>query len=149
MTIRLSPPRWIDIAGDRRGTSVIELGLALPLLMLFLIGIIDTSRRLSEQITLQQAAARAIERIQVIGQQPTYEPVRQEAATAAGVPVADVSIDNWLECNGVRAAATATTCAANETMARYLQVGIETTYEPLFYNQIGGPLTANAVLRIG
>ncbi len=49
---------------DERGTSIIEMALAAPLLATFLIGMVDLSRAYSAKLQVEQAAQRTIEMVQ-------------------------------------------------------------------------------------
>lgn len=53
-----------DLSRSERGTSVIELAIAAPVLMVFLLAIADFGRGLSEKYRLQQAVNRALEMAQ-------------------------------------------------------------------------------------
>ena len=146
----------LNLIRERRGTSVLELGLALPLFMVMIISIIDVSRLHSKQIAVQQAAARALERIQVIGMQNNYDSVKAEAAAAAGVNVSDVEVSTWLECGNPPVRTTAVRCTASPISSRYLQVEIASSYTPSFsFSPVGTrqangtvAVTADSVIRV-
>ena len=123
---------------DRRGVSILELGLAMPILSVMLLGLVDVASCYSAQMSVQQATARALERVQATGATTDFAFVRTEAAAAAGVPESQVTIDNWLECNNVRQGATVTVCTTGQTSARYVQVSISSSYTPYFaYSPLG------------
>jgi Flp pilus assembly protein TadG len=123
---------------DRRGTSVIELALAVPFISVILLGLIDVSTCYSKKMTLQQAAARSLERLQVSGSSTDLNYVRLEAAAAAGVPATQVALENWLECDNVRQAASVVTCSGTQVAGRYVKVTITSSYTPFFaYSPIG------------
>jgi len=122
---------------DRRGTSIIEFALAAPVMAVMLMGLVDVASCYSAQMSIQQAAARSLERLQASGSSDTTY-LRAEAATAAGVPLSQVTVDSWLECDDARQAATVTSCSAGQTSARYVQVTITSSYEPFFgYSPVG------------
>lgn len=123
---------------DRRGASVLELGLALPVMMVVLLGLIDVASLYSAQMSVQQAAARALERVQVGNSRSDFAFVRTEAAAAAGVPESQVTVETWLECNEDRKPSGTTDCATGERRARYVQVAITSSYAPYFrYSPLG------------
>lgn len=140
---------------ERRGAGVLELGLALPILMVILLGLIDVASCYSAQMSIQQAAARALERVQVGSSRSSFDFVRTEAANAAGVPVSQVTVETWLECNQVRQAAATQDCATGQPRARYVQVTVGSSYRPYFlYSPLGGrnsagdvPLAATSSVR--
>lgn len=128
-----------NLAQDRRGASIIELGLTLPILSVMLMGLVDVASCYSAQMSLQQAAARSLERVQVGGASTTdFTYVRTEAAAAAGVPVSQVTVTTWLECDNVKQADTVRVCPGTQVAGRYVQVSIASTYAPFFpYSPLG------------
>jgi Flp pilus assembly protein TadG len=73
---------------------MLEFGLFFPFLALMLLGTIDLARGLAVKFGLDQATQRTIE-LATLGNRPLadYSFLRAEAATAAGVPVAQVTLD--------------------------------------------------------
>jgi Flp pilus assembly protein TadG len=125
--------RLRQLAADERGTSIIEMGLVLPVLATLMLGMSDVSRAYSHKLQLEQAAYRAIEKVQQYQTTTsTYSTLKVEAATAAGVPETDVAVSYWLECNGSASATYATNCTNGQTYARWVQVVITKKYSPLF-----------------
>lgn len=124
---------------DERGTSIIELALVVPVLSAFLIGMVDLSRAYAAKLDLEQAAHRSIEKVmQATTSNTMIESLVAEATEAADVEDDAVTVDVWLECNGVRAADFDTNCAAGQTYARYLTVEIEKGFTPLFSTKFLG-----------
>jgi Flp pilus assembly protein TadG len=118
---------------DNAGTGVMELALALPVLLLLLLGTIDTSRMIADKLDMEQAAQRTTD--YALAKRPdssngTY--LQNEAASAAGVPTSDVTVDIWLECDGVRQTDFSTACAAGQQQARYASVTIDKPVATLF-----------------
>jgi Flp pilus assembly protein TadG len=125
---------------DDRGGSMIEFTMIAPLLGFLMLGLADFAMAFSKQIQLEQAAARAIELASAAGaSQANYEFVRTEAATAAGEPTANVNLDTWLECDGVRQATYSGTCATSSAQtARYISIQVTSQFTPPFdYALIG------------
>lgn len=128
---------------DRRGASIIEMGLALPVLSVMLVGLVDVASAYSAHMTIQQAAARSLERVQVNGFANNFSFVRAEAAAAAGVPVTQVAVTTWLECNNVRQPATTTLCTGGAVAGKYVEVTVNSTYSPFFSISPLGARNAN------
>lgn len=153
-----SQPLPASLRRDERGASVIEFGLLAPVLALLVVGISDISMGYSAKLTLEQAAYRALEKVAVGTVQPDYNYLKAEAASAAGVPVSAVTVDNWLECNRVRQASFTGVCPNGQMISRYVSIEINWTYDPSFSygplaRSLGGangmvPIRANAALRI-
>lgn len=121
------------LARDDRGASIIELALVAPVLASLLIGMVDLSRAYSYKLKLEQAAQRAIEKVQAYQTSTsTYTTLQSEAAAAAGVPTNKVTIDYWLECDGTRASNYESVCTGSQTYARWVTVSVEGTFSPMF-----------------
>lgn len=128
-----------SLARDESGASLIEMGLALPILASLLIGMVDISRAYSAKLQLEQAAYRAVEKVQQYNTTAsTYNTLKGEAAAAArsagftSATDSDVTIDFWLECNGARAADYNSVCPGGQTFARWVTVDVRGTFTPMF-----------------
>jgi Flp pilus assembly protein TadG len=128
------------LLSNNRGAAVIELALAAPFFAAIVIGMNDLSRAYSEKLKLEQAAQRTIEKVEqqhtVLTDYSSYSTEASNAATAAGYSGSTVSVDYWLECNGVRQTTTTTPCSSGQTYARYVTVTISNTYTPMFTSRV-------------
>lgn len=127
------------LSADERGTALIEMALATPLLAACLMGMVDLSRAYSERLQLEQASQRAIEKVFNNQTQSTsYNTLKSEAVSAAqdagytSVTASDVTIDYWLECNGVRQTDYDTNCTDGQVYSRYINVAIQKKFTPFF-----------------
>jgi len=118
---------------NERGAAVIELALVAPIFGALLIGMVDIGRAYSTKLQLEQASQRAIEKV-MNGQADTTvtTALKTEAATTAGVPVAQATVDFWLECDGARATNYNSVCGAGQVSRRYLSVTITKAFTPMF-----------------
>jgi Flp pilus assembly protein TadG len=124
--------RLVRLARDERGASLIELALVMPFFAALVVGVVDLSRAYSAKLQLEQAAYRAIEKVQQYQTtESTYNTLQSEAATAAGVPTSNVTIDYWLECDGVRQSTYDTSCSGG-TQARWISVDVQNKFSPMF-----------------
>lgn len=142
------------LLADERGVSMIEFGFMAPLLALLVAGIVDLSMGLSHRFSLQQALNRSLEMVQAnrpdMGSEesaPDYEYLRQEAATAAGVSLDKVTMNRWLECNGVKQPQFTGTCAQDQELARYVELQVVKNFEGKMYVKTV-PVTATAAVRV-
>jgi Flp pilus assembly protein TadG len=118
---------------DERGVGVVEFALTAPLLAFLLLGVVDVSLGYAFKLGLERSAARAIEMVTAKGQVgSSYDSVRTEAATASAQPIGNVTLDNWLECDGTRQSSIDAECAGGTQIARYVSVSIRGTFQPLF-----------------
>jgi Flp pilus assembly protein TadG len=125
--------RRMSLARDERGASIIELAMVMPFFAALIIGVVDLSRAFSTKLQLEQAAYRAIEKVQQYQTtESTYSALQNEAATAAGVPTANVTIDYWLECNGTRQTTYDMSCTSGQTQARWITVDVQNDFSPMF-----------------
>ena len=153
MSIRTLISRFRRLGADERGASLVEFAFFVPVLALFVLGIIDLSQGLAQRMSMQQAVNRGLELLLVnppsAGANATavdYTPIRQETATAAGVPLDQVRLDQFLLCDGTPAAAGAT-CTAGQDSARYVELVVNANFIGSFY--VGTvPLTATGAMRI-
>jgi Flp pilus assembly protein TadG len=146
--------RFRTLAGDQRGTSLIEFGFLAPMLALLTMGIIDLSRGLAERFAIQQAVNRSLELLQarpaVAGATDTevdYDFVKAEAVRAADVDEDQVTLTKWLECDGEEQGDFNGSCEDGEDTARYLRVRIVKDFEGEFYFDTI-PMAASGALRI-
>ncbi|MCB2076998.1 MAG: pilus assembly protein [Novosphingobium sp.] len=118
---------------DRRGTGAVEMALVLPMLLLMLLGMVDLSRFIAARIDLEQAAQRTTDF--ALARRPTTDNgsyLETEAASAAGVSANNVTVDIYLECDGVRASDFRIPCTGGQTQARFVNVEIERTVPSAF-----------------
>jgi Flp pilus assembly pilin Flp len=131
------------LAQDDRGASIIELALVAPILASLLIGMVDLSRAYSHKLLLEQATQRSIEKVQQY-QASSSTPVLLKAETVAAAQAAgfasttdaDVTVDFWLECDGVRAADYNTTCPNGQNYGRWVSVDLRGTFSPMFRSRL-------------
>ena len=122
----------MHLISDERGASIIEMGLAAPILAAFLVGMMDLSGAYSEKLQLEQAAQRTIELVQVSSfKESDKASLKTEAEAAAGAG-ATATVDAWLECNGTKQTPFSSTCSSGQTYARYVTVEITRSYTPMF-----------------
>lgn len=128
--------RFLALLGrDERGASVVELALLMPFFAAMVVGVADITRAYSAKYKLEQAAYRAIEKVQQYRDTTTtFSTIQSEAssaATDAGFTNPNVTIDVWLECNGTRQTTYNTTCPG-QTQNRWITVDISGDFTPLF-----------------
>ena len=101
---------------DEQGASIIEMALVLPFFGAMIIGVADISRAYSAKLKLEQAAYRAIEKVQQYRDtSSTFTTISSEASTAAvaaGFTSPTVTVDYFLECDGSRQATYNTNCGS-------------------------------------
>lgn len=121
------------LIADVQGVGVMELALITPVLMLLFLGMVDLSMMATAKIDLEQAAQRTTDF--ALAKRPTRNDgsyLATEAASAAGVPKEQVTVELFLECNGIRQASFDTPCPTGQVQARFASVEIRRNVERLF-----------------
>jgi Flp pilus assembly pilin Flp len=141
---------------DERGTGLVELAMIAPMLAVLAVGIVDLTQGFNRRMELHDAVHRTLEKVaarrfRVLLSDGEVDTVfmQADAADAAGVPTEAVSVDTWLECDGVEqdsftadcpalsnpppdcslpAPPTTLKCAADT--ARYVRIRIDSFYTP-------------------
>lgn len=117
---------------DTRGAALLEMGFVAPILVVLAFGTADIGFGFVRQLKVQQAAARAIELATASGLINNLSTtIQSEAASAAGVPQSQVTVDMWLECDGVRQSDFNGTCSASSP-SRFAAVTITDSYVSMF-----------------
>ena len=137
-----------------RGVATIELALYAPILATMTIGVVDMSNAFGRKLSLEQATQRAIEKVmQTTGVQSVADTIIDEVADQADIPeeekASKITVTYRLECDeDAQTSSDATTfdtftCAPGTVSeARYIQVQVTDTYEPMFPLHFGGYSTA-------
>jgi Flp pilus assembly protein TadG len=115
-----------------RGVSVVELALILPFLLMLVLGTTDVALGYARKLTLEQAAQRTTDL--ALARRPNDGNtafLAQEAASASGQPIGNVTVEAFLECGGVRQATFTATCTTG-LPARVVSVRIIQTRTLLF-----------------
>lgn len=143
---------------DQRGNSMVEMALATPLLATLLVGTVDISRAVSAKIVVEQAAQRTVEKVQAEENFDTGNIADYEAdAKAAAGNGSSATVVAWLECNndGVHLDFDTGSCGTGVPYARYVQVSVSDSFDPMFGTQFfpgatadGVPVSGKAVVRI-
>jgi Flp pilus assembly protein TadG len=139
---------------DERGTSLLEFAFVAPAFVMMTVGVADIGYGFSKRYALQQAVNRTLEMATLGSRKLDYTFLKDEAAAAAGVPVANVTLTQWLECNTTRKAFN-DDCGTGEQIARYVTLTVNSSFTPSFGasgypGAVNGvvPLTASASLRV-
>jgi Flp pilus assembly protein TadG len=120
------------LSRDESGTSLIEMTFIIPMLVMLGVGATDLAMCYARNLALQQAAARTMEfAIAAGGQNVSATTLKAEGAAAAGVTADKVTIDTWLECDGVRQTSFTGSCSS-ASPARFASITITDTYNWMY-----------------
>lgn len=148
--------RMRHLIGHERGVATIELALVAPMVAAMIVGVVDLSNALSRKLNLEQATQRAIEKVmQTTEELPVEDVIKSEAASAGGIPAANVTVVYQLECNEVAQPSFDDECPAAQRESRYIRVKATDKYTPFFKLKFAGidadgtyHLQANAGVRV-
>ncbi len=142
--------RLPDICRDESGNSLIEMALAAPLLASLFIGMVDISRAVSAKVTLEQAAQRAVEKVQARDFKTSDESTIEADAEAAAGPGSNATVTAWLECNhdGVHLDYDTASCGTGVPYAYYVRVNITNTFTPIFGTRYFPGANANGSVNV-
>ncbi|MCB2082819.1 MAG: hypothetical protein KDD90_02035 [Sphingomonadaceae bacterium] len=131
------------LKADRKGFGAMELGLSLPVLMLLGLGTVDASNLIAAKMDFEAAAQRTTD--YALAKRPNGSNgayLRAEAANAAGVSEQDVTVQIFLECNGVKQDNFNTLCPSGEVPTRFVSVEISkpvaTEFDWSFFDRVLG-----------
>jgi hypothetical protein len=120
-----------SITRNRAGGSAAELALILPMIGGLLMGALDFSHAWTTRLALEQAAQAGIELVaQRKGVATDYNYALTEARNRWGKALTSSTLDNWLECNGVRQASLTANCNGGQR-ARYVSIRLRANFVPM------------------
>ena len=139
----MKQPLLTRLRGCRSGAAGAEMVLIAPALAGLLFVGMDVGLAFWEKHQLEQAAQRGIELAVAPGTIGTgsFSHLDPEVRAAYGKPVQSLTVDNWLECNGVRQQNWNSFCPAGQTFARYVSVRVQAEYVPQY--SFGGILSGD------
>ena len=118
---------------DRSGVGAMELGIALPFLLLVGLGMLDASRMIAAKIDYEQIAQRTTDL--ALARRPNGTDtayLKAEATSDDAIDEEDVTITIYLECDGERKDDFDAGCDPSEVASRYVDVEIARDLETQF-----------------
>ena len=129
----------VNLTRDDRGLAVIELAVIAPVLLVMMIGMSEIATAYSARLQLEQAAQRTVEKVLNNSiSSSADEPLKLEAADAAGVRPDAVSVAYTLECGNIPQPDPRTPCLPGQVQARFLKLDITKRYLPMFTTRFIG-----------
>lgn len=132
------------LPGDKRGTTVIEVAILAPTLVLLALGGFDASRMVARQHELQAGAgdAEQIVLAAASGASTDTTTIQSVLANTLGIPndSSHITVVKEYRC-GTTAALQSAVCSSGSYESTYLQVTFHDTYTPLWTQfGIGSPV---------
>lgn len=130
---------------SRRGVAAVELALFAPILLLFLVAVVDFGLWIREQMQMTSAARAGV---QFVLQDPVsnagnIDGIKQAAGNASGLDVAAIVVSprQFCECPGASGTEIGCTsdCSGGAQRLKYFEVTVTGTFSPFFFGSINLP----------
>jgi len=136
--------RLLRLPRDKRGTTVIEVAILAPVLIIMALGGFDVSRMIARQHELQSGAgdAEQIVLAAASGTSTDVDTIKSVLAHTLNIPNDDshITVTKLFRC-GTTTTLQSTVCGDGIYESTYLQVTFNDTYSPLWAQfGIGGPV---------
>lgn len=121
------------LPGSTRGTATVELALATPVLLTMALAGVDVALGFVHRLEVQQYAQIGADFVMSeMESLPLDAEVKLRVNEGSAVPVTDIKVDTWTECNGVKVMSP--TCVGRLTGAtetKYMQIEVKKDYNPI------------------
>ncbi|WP_435200980.1 TadE/TadG family type IV pilus assembly protein [Qipengyuania sp. 902] len=116
---------------DQKGTATIELAIATPVLLMFALGGIDLALGFVHKLEVQQYAQIGADYIMSeMETLPTDVEIKARVHEGSGVPLGDITVERWIECDGEKNSLPACINAGFD-YTQYLSIEVDQDYEPI------------------
>lgn len=117
---------------DRRGTAVVEMAFALPIMVMLSLGFVDVARGFSYQMALAQYAQSGADLVLAsFPTTPTDTEIKTQITTVSGIPAANITITRWTECNYGALPAVQACPAMADLRADFMRIKVVDTFSPI------------------
>jgi len=130
--------RPASLLRDERGVSVIEFGFLVPILGFMLLGMVDLANGYTRKMAVENAVARAMEKVSVLAVQDDYTFLKAEVVNAySRVTASSVTVDAYSMCDTTRMPTFRSECGFRadgtpEEISRYVRLRVEDRWKPTF-----------------
>jgi hypothetical protein len=137
------------LVASQAGTSVVEAAVLLPALVMLFAMLFDLSAGFAQKLRAQQAAVRTVE-YALNADLETVTPLllTAEAANIAKVPMSQITINIWQECDGVKSSDITVPCLDAEQTARWLSISISSSYTPILGKLLPTTLAPDGTITV-
>ena len=117
---------------DEAGSSVVELGLVMPVFLMTALGGADFVMGFGKKLEVQQFAQSGADFVLASGESiPSDSEVAAEVAAASGLPTSAVTVSKFTECNAVKATTYGQCSGTSAVQANYMAITVTDTYTPV------------------
>jgi Flp pilus assembly protein TadG len=119
--------------GDSRGISAVEFALVAPIVVLFMVGVLDGGLAIKTGMDVSNAARAGAEYAAIHGWNDSGITSAAANATSTSVTTTNAQFCGCPSASGVSTQACATTCAASgKTVGTYVSTTTKASYTPVF-----------------
>ena len=119
------------VRADQKGTATIELAIATPVLLMFALGGIDLALGYVHKLEVQQYAQIGADYVMSeMETVPTDVEIKARVHEGSGVPLGDITVERWIECDGEKNSLPACINAGFD-YTQYLSIEVDQDYEPI------------------
>jgi hypothetical protein len=123
--------RLASLLRDRRGNATIELAFMTPILLVMGLASIDATLGFVHRMNVQEQAQIGADYVySKMEDIPLAAQIKLEINAATGVPVSDITIDEWVECDGV-VVHTPMCVQPGATETKFMTINVDGTYTPI------------------
>lgn len=120
-----------EVRADQKGTATIELAIATPVLLMFALGGIDLALGYVHKLEVQQYAQIGADYVMSeMETVPTNVEIKTRVHEGSGVPLGDITVNRWIECDGKKNSLPSCINAGFD-YTQYLSIEVDQDYEPI------------------
>ena len=119
------------VAKDARGNATLELAFAMPILLTMALASLDATMGFLHRMKVQQYAQVGADYVySKMEDTPVAAVVQAEVVLATGVSAKDVTVTEWVECNGVPTKLPKC-LKAGDVESIYMKIEVKDSYTPI------------------
>lgn len=131
------------LARDDAGSTLIEMAMVSPVLVMLGLGTYDTSMMVAKQHKLQAGAADMESIVLAIsnGTSTDVTTIQTALATSLSMNASNIVVEKVYRCNAQTTVSTTNSCSTGQTVSTYVRVTFTDTYTPTWTGfGVGGPM---------
>ena len=131
------------IAGDQRGSTLIETAIVAPALLVMALGTYDAGQMIAQQHRLQSGAADTESIVLAVanGTATDTSAIRTALANSLEINASKITVERVYRCNAQDSLSTQSTCGNGQRRSTYVRVTFVDSYTPKWTDfGIGGPV---------
>ncbi|MFA6220374.1 MAG: TadE/TadG family type IV pilus assembly protein [Erythrobacter sp.] len=117
---------------NRRGNATLELAFVTPVLLVMSLASVDVALGFVHRMTVQEQAQVGADYVfSKMEEIPLKSEIALEIHNATGVPLSDITVSSWIECDNVKKPLESLCANAGEVLTEFLKIDVSGTYTPI------------------